>query len=194
MQYPDVIRTALEYIEQNLKTEIKAEELTRMANYSTNHYYRLFSSVMGSSVAGYILKRRLDHVLSEIACGRRAIDVVLEYGFDTYAGFYKAFVKMYGCSSKKYLNIYKEHKLQKPEVANMYSEHELRAVLEDWDVGRKLPIRDVFVMDGAKVSGNVWTVGDDYILKVGKREVLMKNIRIAEALHRQGFASSLPVL
>jgi crossover junction endodeoxyribonuclease RuvC len=32
--------------------------------------------------------------------------VVLEYGFDTYAGFYRAFVKMYGCSPKKYLSIY----------------------------------------------------------------------------------------
>jgi len=42
MQYPEVIKTALEYIEQNLKTDITAEELTKMANYSTYHYYRLF--------------------------------------------------------------------------------------------------------------------------------------------------------
>jgi len=105
MKCPEAVRAALEYIEENLKTDITAEELAKMANYSTYHYYRLFSSVMGSSVAGYILKRRLDHALAEIACGRRATDVVYEYGFDTYAGFYKAFVKMYGCSPKKYLSI-----------------------------------------------------------------------------------------
>ena len=63
MQYPKNLKTVLEYIERNLKTDITAEELARMANYSTFHFCRLFSSIMGSSVSGYILKRRLDHAL-----------------------------------------------------------------------------------------------------------------------------------
>ena len=100
MHYPEVIKAALAYIEQNLKTDITAEELAQMAGYATYHYYRLFSAVTGSSIASYILQRRLDHALAEIAAGRKAIDVVLEYGFDTYAGFYKAFVRMYGCSPR----------------------------------------------------------------------------------------------
>lgn len=194
MQYPEVIKTALDYIEQNLKTDITAEELAQKANYSTYHYYRLFSSVMGSSVAGYILKRRLDHALAEIACNRKAIDVVFEYGFDTYAGFYKAFVKMYGCSPKKYLNIYQKHEPTKPEVANMYTEKELRKILENWDIKNDLPIGDIYIMDGAKVSGNVWKIGDDYILKTGDREKLLKNLRVSKALQKQGFISSMPVL
>ncbi len=193
MGYPEVIKTALDYIEENLKTDITAEELAKRANYSTYHYCRLFSSVMGSSVAGYILKRRLDHALAEIARGRKGIDVVLEYGFDTYAGFYKAFVRMYGCSPKKYLRIYQEHKPTKPEVANMYAEKELRTILENWDIKKNLPIGDIYIMDGAKVSGNVWKVGNDYILKTGDREKLMKNLKISKALHKQGFVSSLPV-
>lgn len=193
MQYPEVIKTALDYIEQNLKTDITAEELAHKANYSTYHYYRLFSSVMGSSVAGYILKRRLDHALAEIACGSKAIDVVLEYGFDTYAGFYKAFVKMYGCSPKKYLNLYQKHEPKKPEVVNMYTEKELRKILENWDIENDLPIGDIYIMDGAKVSGNVWTVGGDYILKTGDREKLLKNLRVSKALQKQGFVSSIPV-
>ncbi len=123
MQYPEVIENALDYIEQNLKTDITAEELARMANYSTYHYYRLFSSVTGSSVSAYILKRRLDHALAEIASGRKAIDVVLEYGFNTYAGFYKAFVKMYGCSPKKYLSIYQKHIPIKPGWLKEYDDY-----------------------------------------------------------------------
>lgn len=193
MQYPEVIRTALDYIEQNLKTDITAEELARMANYSTYHYYRLFSSVIGSSVSGYILKRRLDHALAEIAGGRKAIEVVLEYGFDTYAGFYKAFVKMYGCSPKKYLSIYQTHIPNKPEVVKMYTERELRKVLENWDIDKDLPISDIYITDGTKVSGNVWTVGKDYILKTGDREKLIKHLNVSLALHRQGFTSSLPI-
>ena len=32
MQYPEVIKAALEYIEQNLKHDITAEELAKLAN------------------------------------------------------------------------------------------------------------------------------------------------------------------
>lgn len=35
MQYPEAIRIALDFIEQNLKADITAEELAQMANYST---------------------------------------------------------------------------------------------------------------------------------------------------------------
>ena len=193
MQIPEIIKLSLDYIEQNLKTDITAEELAKMANYSTFHYYRLFSAVMESSVSSYILKRRLDHVLSEIAGGRKAIDVVPAYGFDTYAGFYKAFTKMYGCSPKKYLSIYKQHKPKKPEVATMYSKKDLRNVLENWDIESGLPIGDIYLADGTKVSGRVFTVGTDYILKTGEREKLMKNMKVAKALSKQGFDASLPV-
>ena len=113
MQLPDIIKESLGYIEDNLRTDIAAEELARLANYSLYHYYRLFSAAMGTSVAEYIKKRRLDHALAEIAAGRKAVDVVLEYGFDTYAGFYKAFTKMYGCSPRKYISIYHGHRPKK---------------------------------------------------------------------------------
>lgn len=194
MHYPEVIKTALEYIEKNLKTDIKAGELAQMANYSTYHFYRLFSSVMGCSVSNYILKRRLDHALAEIAAGRKAIDVVLEYGFNTYAGFYKAFVKMYGCSPKKYLYIYHGHSPQKPEVFKMYTVNELKKILKNWDIKQNMPIRDIYMDDGSKVSGHVWAVGDDYILKTGRKDLLLKNLKISKELHGQGFSSSLPVL
>jgi AraC-like DNA-binding protein/Ser/Thr protein kinase RdoA (MazF antagonist) len=193
MHIPEIIEASLDYIEQNLKTDITAEELARLANYSTYHYYRLFGAVMASSVACYIKKRRLDHALSEIMAGRKAVDVVLEYGFDTYAGFYKAFTKMYGCSPKKYISIYRDHKPKKPEVAKMYTEKELRKILEHWDIDQNLPVRDIYIMNGAKPSGNDWTVGSGYVLRTGRRENLMKDLRVAAALEKQGFRSTLPV-
>jgi len=101
------IKPSLDYIEQNLKTEIKTAELANMTGYSVTHYYRLFNKATGLSVANYISKKRINHALFEILAGRKAIDAVLDYGFDTYAGFYKAFVKMYGCSPMKYLTYYK---------------------------------------------------------------------------------------
>ena len=194
MQIQDIIKHSLDYIEHHLKTEITAQELAAMVNYSTFHYYRIFSEVMGSSVSNYILKRRLDHALGEIAGGRKAIEVVLEYGFETYAGFYKAFTKMYGCSPKKYLSIYSGHTPRKPEVVIVYTEKELREILGNWEIKQGLPLRDVFIIDGTRKSDKVWQIGEDYFLKTGSREQLLKNLKIAKALEKQHFVSALPLL
>ena len=134
----DHIKSSLDYIEQNLKTDIKTEELANMAGYSVTHYYRLFNKVTGLSVANYISKKRINHVLFEILSGRKAIDAVLEYGFDTYAGFYKAFVKIYGCSPMKYLTFYKD--LTPKEMENILmnynlTEEQKNRIIERWGNG-----------------------------------------------------------
>ncbi len=185
MQQSDTIKSGITYIEQNLKTDITAEELANMAGYSVWHYHRLFAQVTGMSVSAYIVKRRLNRALSEISGGRRAIDVALEYGFDTYAGFYKAFVRMYGGSPKNYLS--------KSEVSVMFTEKELREILANWNVPQDLPILDVYTMDGTKLSENVWSIGEDHILKTGSRERMLTNMKLAKALAMHGFAASTPV-
>jgi len=186
------IKSSLEYIEQNLKADITTEELAEMANYSAGHFCRLFAQSMDSTVASYILKRRLDHALAEISSGRKAIGVVLEYGFDTYAGFYKAFVKMYGCSPKKYLKIY-----NKTEVFFMQSVKDIQAMLVNWDIPGGLTIEDVTHTEWQtkeKSEWKTWRVGDDHYLKTNERSKMIRNIKIANALFKQGLSSEfLPV-
>jgi len=181
------IKSSLDYIEQNLKTDISADELAEMANYSVGHFCRLFAQTMESTVASYILKRRLDHVLVEISSGRKAIGVVHEYGFDTYAGFYKAFVKMYGCSPKKYLKIYKKES----EVFVMHSEKDIQNILENWNIPKGLKIEDASSRNWktGEIEWQVWKIGDDYYLKTNERSKMIKNIQIAKALKKEGLSS-----
>ena len=184
------METTLNYIEENLKAEITPDELAAMASYSTGHFCRLFAEAMGATVASYITKRRLDHALAQISAGRKAIGVVLEYGFDTYAGFYKAFVKMYGCSPKKYLQIYK-----KSEVI-MLSEQQLQTILANWDIPRGLKIEDVSVKSWptGEIRWQVWKIGDGLFLKTNERSKMVANIRIAKAIAQEGLASEfLPI-
>lgn len=145
MQNADIIRAGVAYIERHLKTDITPEELARMAGYSVWHYQRLFAQAIGVPLAVYIKRRRLDHALEEIGAGRKAVDVALEYGFDTYAGFYKAFMNMYGCSPKKYLSLYGTHQ-SKSEVSFMYREKELREILTNWDISQEQAISSVKVV------------------------------------------------
>ena len=190
----DFIKFSLDYIEQNLKTDITAEELAKMANYSVGHFYRLFAKTMESTFACYILKRRLDHALAQISSGRKVIDVVYEYGFDTYAGFYKAFVKMYGCSPKKYLSIYKNKTM---EELIMQSINEIKSILVNWDISTDLNIEDVTNIEwetAIKSKWKTWQIGSDYYLKTNERSKMIRNIKIAKALYKQGLSSEfLPV-
>ncbi len=192
MQNADIIRAGIVYIEQNLKTDITPKELAQMAGYSVWHYQRLFAQVIGLPLAAYINRRRLDNALAEISANRKAIDAAMEYGFDSYAGFYKAFMRVYGCSPKKYLSLYGTHQ-PTPEVLTMFTEAELRKVLDNWDIPKDLTINDVKIVDGTKTANNVWQVGRDYILKTGDRAIIHRNARIAKALEAQGFAAAVPV-
>ena len=193
MQANDAVKSGLAYIEQNLKTTITVNELAGLAGYSVWHYCRLFSQITGLPVAAYICKRRLDRALEEISSGRKAVDAVLEYGFDTYAGFYKAFVKMYGCSPKKYLSIYGGYQPKKSGGFYMLTKHELREALTNWDIPQDLPLNDIRVMDGTAISGNVWSFGDGYILKAGERVPVLKNLKIQKALAAEGFTAAVPI-
>ena len=188
------IKSSLDYIEHNLKADITVDELAAMANYSVRHYCRLFAQAMDSTVASYILKRRLDRALVEISSGRKAIVVVLEYGFDTYSGFYKSFVKMYGCSPKKYLSIYKN---KQSEVLFMHDINEIKKILANWDIPSNLNIEDITHTHwetNEKSDWKTWDIGDTYYLKTNERSKMIRNLTIAQALAKQGLTSEfLPI-
>ena len=91
VDYRDTIQESLDYIEDNLDTEITAEELSSRAGFSLFYFYRLFQSQVGMPVMQYILRRRLVHAIYDISCGAKMVDAALRYGFDTHAGFFRAF-------------------------------------------------------------------------------------------------------
>lgn len=47
------------------------------------------------------------------------IDVALIYGFETHAGFYKAFVREFGCTPVQYQ---KQYKMKKPYRIDIFKE------------------------------------------------------------------------
>ncbi len=192
MQNADIIGKSIAYIEQNLKTDITPEELASMAGYSLWHYQRLFAEVVGVPPAAYINRRRLDRALSEICAKRKAIDAAMDYGFDSYAGFYKAFLRMYGCSPKKYLSLYGTHQ-SISEVTAMYTETELRKVLKHWNISEDIPISEIRIVDGTKTANNIRQIGKEYILKTGDRAALLRNARVAKAIAAQGLSAAVPV-
>ena len=69
------IQLTLDYIENNLKTEMTPQELSALAGFSPCHYYHLFTQTVGMSLGQYVNGRRLRWAVYEIGEGRNVLDV-----------------------------------------------------------------------------------------------------------------------
>ena len=194
----EIIQQSLEYIEENLKTEITAEELSAAAGFSLFHYYRVFGQAVGMPVMQYILQRRLLHALYEISLGGKQTDVALAYGFETHAGFYKAFVREFGYTPAHFL---KNYKVRKPYRINLLQEEhikmthkKLKEMLTRWGLERET-LTDVVYEDTGNISESACYVGGEYVIKYSaNRAKVETNLTLSRAMEKTGLLSALPVL
>ena len=96
MEYEAIIQTILDEIDKRITENIRTVELARIANYSVYHFCRVFMTLTGTPVLAYITRRKLEYALYDLSQGKKIIDVAMEYGYETHAGFTKAFRKCYG--------------------------------------------------------------------------------------------------
>ncbi|GGO06812.1 AraC family transcriptional regulator [Saccharibacillus kuerlensis] len=102
MDYTTCIQRTLDHIEDHLKEPLTAEELAALAGFSLYHFYKVFQSRTGLPVMDYIRRRRLAYAAADLTSGRTLLDIALDYGFETHAGFTKAFRKTYGLTPEQY--------------------------------------------------------------------------------------------
>lgn len=96
MNYISVIQKTIDYIDDNILEEITAEDLAKIAGFSTDHFYKLFRNYVGVPIMEYVTRRRLQYALYELSQGKKIIDIAITYGFETHAGFTKSFKKNFG--------------------------------------------------------------------------------------------------
>ena len=178
--YKEVIQDSIDYIEDNLKCEISAQELSERAGFSVFHYYRLFRIAVGFPVMQYILRRRLLNAIYEIECGNKMIDTALLYGFETHAGFYKAFAREFGCTPTQYLKL---HRVKKPYRINIFKEEHIMVthkkaaeILKNWGL-EKESISDIYYDGSGNRNENAFYIGEDYVLKFSANLGKLKKIK-----------------
>ena len=96
MGYEAMVQMSLDTIDRRITETIRTDELARGANYSLYHFSRVFMQITGFSVQSYITRRKLEYAIYDLSRGRRVIDVAMDYGFGTHAGFTKAFKRCFG--------------------------------------------------------------------------------------------------
>ncbi|MDR7855040.1 AraC family transcriptional regulator [Tissierella sp.] len=102
MDYIDLIQNTIDYIDDNIGEKITVDKLAEIAGFSTYHYYRVFHSFVRIPVMEYVTRRKLQYALSELSGNNKIFDIALDLGFETHAGFTKAFKKCFGYTPSFY--------------------------------------------------------------------------------------------
>ena len=192
-----VMQKSIDYIEENLQTEITAAELAEMAGFSLFHYYRLFQQATGLPVMQYILRRRLLHGVYAMKEGSTKIDAALLYGFDTYAGFYKAFCREFGSTPSEFLKSCRAKRPYRIELTKeeyMTVTHKKAAqILKHWNLDSET-ITDIYYDGTGNKNDSACYVGEGFVLKYTANLGKLKNhIEVSKAIESIGLLSAAPV-
>ena len=198
MDNRDRLQKSLDYIEDNLCSEITAAELADMAGFSLFHYYRLFQQVTGMPVMQYILRRRLLHGVYAMKQGSTKIGAALLYGFDTYAGFYKAFCREFGSTPSEFL---KSCRAKRPYRVDLMKEEHMTVthkkaaqILKHWNLGSET-ITDIYYDGTGNKNDSACYVGEEFVLKYTANLGKLKNhIEVSKAIESIGLLSAFPVV
>ena len=99
MTQVELVRRALDYIEEHLTEELDVRQIAQQSYCSSYHFQRLFSILCGVTLGEYIRYRRLSLAGAELAAGKgRVIDAALRYGYDSPDSFSRAFRSFHGIS------------------------------------------------------------------------------------------------
>jgi AraC family transcriptional regulator len=103
MSYLEQLEKAIIFIENNLKYDIKVEEVAGIAGYSYYHFHRIFEAVLGETIGNYLRIRRLSCAANElIYTDKRILEIAVEYQFESQEAFNRAFKKLYKVSPGSY--------------------------------------------------------------------------------------------
>lgn len=168
MDIREMIQQSLDYIEENIMAQLSVKELCSAAGYSYVHYCRLFKHYTGFSPTEYITRRKLLHALYDISNGSSKIDAALNYGFETYSGFYKAFKREFECSpsdfTKSYNGVkpYKINILQEEHI--LISKAKIKKILKQWNFDHE-SVTNIYNKNTGRQNENAYYIGTDYIIK-----------------------------
>jgi len=92
----------IDYIEERIAEDFDYGEVAKLVCCGVYQFGRIFSYVVGTSLAEYIRNRRLSLAALELQSGNaKVIDVALKYGYNSPEAFVRAFREMHGISPKE---------------------------------------------------------------------------------------------
>lgn len=99
MNWIEGISEAIKYIEANLTSELKIEDIATKAYVSPYYFQKSFSLLCGFTVGEYIRNRRLANAGNDLLSGNeKVIDIAFKYGYESTDSFTKAFTRFHNAT------------------------------------------------------------------------------------------------
>lgn len=96
MEYFGRVKEALKYVDAHLDEDIGCERIAGVFHFSPYYFHRMFSAVVGKTIAEHIRSRRLEKACMLIAETEKTIlEICLECGFDSPQAFSRSFKNAY---------------------------------------------------------------------------------------------------
>lgn len=97
-EYIKRITAVLDFIEKNLDADLSLEKLSKKARYSSFHFHRVFSIVVGESVNKFVIRKRVERIASILLVeqNRSIKELAFTYGFNSESSFSRTFKQFYG--------------------------------------------------------------------------------------------------
>ena len=96
------ILKSIEFIESNLKVDIKISDVASEAFCSLYHFIRLFTSITGISPKKYLLRRRLSESIIELQASEyKIVDIAYNFQFNSNEVFTRSFKKLFKIAPSK---------------------------------------------------------------------------------------------
>lgn len=168
MDTRELIQSVIDYVDDNITEEFTVDDLCNLAGYSYVHLCRLFNLYVGMSPKEYITRRKLLFAVYEMRNGISKIDIAMNYGFNTYAGFYKAFKREFCCSPSEFIKSYIGSKPYKINILQeeyiMISKTKIKKLLSHWDL-QDNEVTNIINENTGKQNENAFYIGNDYVIK-----------------------------
>jgi len=124
--YLERIRRGVDFVEAHLDDDVRLSAVAGAAGLSQWHFQRMFKSMTGETLKGYIRARRLSVALDRLLdTDCRIIDLAVRAGFDSQEAFARAFRKAFGMSPSAYRKLGKRLFLRKLELDEAMIRHTL---------------------------------------------------------------------
>ena len=92
LSYEERLHRVLRHIESNLDSRPDLAQLAEIACFSPYHFHRIFSSMMGGSVAAYVRRLLLERAGQQVAHTRDPITLIaLDAGYESVDAFTRPF-------------------------------------------------------------------------------------------------------
>lgn len=102
-KYSDVLKTALDYIQNNISVALTVGDIATACGYSETYMMKLFKRMTGNTCVEYINSYRLKECAERLLnTNEKVLDIAYAFGFNNISYFNLQFKRAYGMTPKEY--------------------------------------------------------------------------------------------